>query len=170
MQLGIMLSLKLLKKYQYPVFIFFIPILIILVRYHDVRGSFFPDSYQFKQVSGVIDESSNEYASKGAGFNVRYKYEVSGQTYTSDRVGFSWKSSRDKEKIKALLDRFPIGKEVIVFYASNDPAFSVLEPNRNSKTEFVAVFCMLYAFGILVAYLTRKSITKTSSGRKKTRR
>lgn len=97
---GNMLSRKLLKTYKYPIFILQIPVLIVMVRYHDVRGSFFPESYEFRKASGVIEESSGSYASKGVGFNVTYSYEVFGKRYISNRVGFSWKAQGIKKKLR----------------------------------------------------------------------
>ncbi len=63
---------------------------------------------------------------------IKYQYEVEGRRQMGDRVSFGYLSSKDQAQ--AVVDRYPVGAEVKVFYNAISPEHSVLEPGRQETT------------------------------------
>jgi hypothetical protein len=58
--------------------------------------------------------------------NVRYVYVVNGKRFTSDRVLFMHRGM-SKKQTQEIVDRYPVGKIVDVFYNPDNTQASVLE-------------------------------------------
>jgi hypothetical protein len=88
-------------------------------------------SYVQKQVRSIKDSSKKPtYYPK-----VRYQYLVGGNRYTSDRISFSGgEGGEKKSEAEAVVDRYPSGQKVIVYYDPNDPQRAVLERGLIWKT------------------------------------
>ena len=57
---------------------------------------------------------------------IEYEYQVSGQNYRSDRIGYSIVGSSSDARV--FRDKYPVGKQVTVYYKPEDPSSAVLEP------------------------------------------
>ncbi len=68
----------------------------------------------------VLNESSNYR------FEVRYTYEVDGQTYLGDSYRYSPWGSSEASSFDELASRFPQGASVRVFYRPGSPGDAVL--------------------------------------------
>jgi hypothetical protein len=70
-------------------------------------------SYVQKQVRSIKDSSKKPtYYPK-----VRYQYSVGGKSYTGDRISFSGGDGGEKKsEAQAVVDRYPSGQQVIVYY------------------------------------------------------
>ena len=80
-----------------------------------------------------------------------------GWVYKSNRVGFGFKGSGKKETVDAIIERYPVGKEVVVYFDKNNPSFSVLEPDRNSRFDFILVLFIYLTCVVIVVFTLVKS-------------
>ena len=70
---------------------------------------------------------------------IRYEYVVDGKEFAAKRLGLedtpaSWRSYAD-----GIVARFPIGREVEIFYNPDDPSEALLEPRDAVKWGAMAV-------------------------------
>lgn len=146
------------KKHKEIILFLLLPFIILAVRFEDIRGSFFLNTIEFITTTGQISKSDISHGSKPRfRFNIKYQYQVAGQTYESTRVGFGFKGSDKKESVDLIINRYPAGQEVTVYFDKSNPSFSVLEPERNSKFGFILLLA-LYLMGVgLVIYALAKS-------------
>ncbi len=86
---------------------------------------------------------------------VRYAYEVAGQRYESERIRFGrfWESQNGA---RAILERFPVGSSVPVYYDPADPAIATLETTAASKFRLYSLsFAVLALAGMAVFMVYR---------------
>lgn len=62
------------------------------------------------------------------GATIVYEYVVAATTHTSDKVTFGDFSSSDSSHARGILERYPKGSRVTVYYDPADPGTAVLEP------------------------------------------
>ena len=61
--------------------------------------------------------------------NIEYKYRVDGLNYDGDRIQFGWPTStQDRQEVEAFLQRYPRGKQAVVYYNAKNPKFTALQP------------------------------------------
>lgn len=92
------------------------------------------------QANGEIDSAEVEVSSSDDGdtyfARINYTYYVQDEPYKSDRVYFgyggNWEMSSSGDGAYELVEEYPRGKEVIVYYDPDDPSMSVLEKRANS--------------------------------------
>lgn len=94
-------------------------------------------SPQWPAVSGVIErcdafphlqDPHQEGAHPQWRLALRYRYEVSGQTFTGNRLGAMARHYPDEAAVQAVCQRYPVGQRVQVFHDPAQPERSVLEP------------------------------------------
>lgn len=84
------------------------------------------------RTQGTIEESAKVYARPGRyltghyRYRVRYSYEVGGTRYTSTQVSYSLPNAEPE----AVVTRYSVGKDVVVYYDPMRPTLSVLEPDK----------------------------------------
>ncbi len=146
------------KEHKEILLFLLLPIIILAVRFDDIRGSFFLNTIEFIEADGEINKSDISHSSKPRfRFDIIYQYKVNGKSYESSRIGFGFKGSDKKENVDQIINRYPIGKKVAVYFDKSNPSFSVLEPERNSKFGFL-LLSVLYLMGVgLVIYTLVKS-------------
>ncbi len=107
------------------------------------------------ETSGVVRSSRVETSNSSAGikysFAVTYGYEVEGERYVGQRYRVSSMTSSDKKRPQALADAHPVGREVIVYYAPDQPERSVLERGISPMTW--ALFLFLSPFNAVAITL-----------------
>ena len=91
-------------------------------------------SLNWPETKGVIDEAVVDHYSTGGGAyadnaKISYSYNVEGKDYQGFRVGFLYDSSRNPA---GLVEKFPPGKTVEVYYEKSDPSNSVLSRGGGS--------------------------------------
>ncbi|QDU77337.1 hypothetical protein Pan97_44040 [Bremerella volcania] len=82
---------------------------------------------------------------------VKYQYDVEGKSYTSDRINFDLAGTRSsiRQEMTDVVDQYPAGADVKVFYDPSDPSQSCLEPGVKLGTGFLlGIACV--GFGGLV--------------------
>jgi len=147
-----------IKKHTDIIFVLLLPFIILAIRFDDIRGSFFLNTIEFIETKGHISKSDISHGSKPRfRFNINYKYQVNGQNYESSRIGFGFKGSDKKESVDLIINSYPVGKKVIVYFDKSNPSFSVLDPGRHSRFGFIFLLVLYFMFIGLVIYTFVKS-------------
>jgi hypothetical protein len=71
---------------------------------------------------------------------VNYQYQVEGKYYSCNRIAFGGVSGGKRSKAKRVVDRYPSGKKVTVYYNPQDPGIGVLNAG--------------FSWGALLAFLS----------------
>jgi len=82
-------------------------------------------------VESRLDQSTN-YSEDGPTVSysplVRYTYSVIGQPFTGEKITFGLTEAHSRSsKAQEVLNRYPLGKQVTVYYDPNDPSQAILE-------------------------------------------
>jgi len=80
------------------------------------------------------------------GATIQYKYTVDGQEFVGDRRTFSNVRTSSVRNTEKILERYPLGSSVDVFYDPDDPSSSVLETGVGAATYIL----LLVPIGFLV--------------------
>ncbi len=78
---------------------------------------------------------------------VGYRYIVEGKIYTCDRIAFGGKSGGKRSKAKAVVDEYPSGRQVTVYYNPRDPKIAVLKAGFSWGAILVALAGVVF-FGV----------------------
>ena len=78
---------------------------------------------------GKITTSEIFYQSKGWHFDIWYEYSIDGTLYKSDQVNYGYTGSSDKSFATSYVNKYSVGKSVIVYYDPIAHEKSVLEPD-----------------------------------------
>jgi hypothetical protein len=94
--------------------------------------------------------SDEDGTSTTYGAAVHYSYNVSGQEFQSTRRTFTDARTSSSKRAQRILERYPQGSSVTVYYRPDNPSMSVLEPGVGWFSYIVAIFVLgLFVFGIL---------------------
>tara|TARA_B100000767_G_C19519803_1_gene431955 strand:+ start:121 stop:645 length:525 start_codon:yes stop_codon:yes gene_type:complete len=139
---------------------------VLLFRYEDIRGGFFPETINLESTKGIITTSKVSFHAGSRGvsgyrFIVEYEFKVKDRKYVSDKVSYGNKHFREKLKAEEITNRYPIGKKVTVYYENNNPELSILEPKENSNNELLIALTIFGSFiifliGVLLVRLRNK--------------
>lgn len=101
-----------------------------------------------------------------AGAMMRYHYRVGGKDYEGDGFKIGGKSRAGGLIAKALIEKFPEGRAVDVYYDPADPARSALELKGRATTPTTIVFLVVFAAigGILTAHAIAGKMIMMSNG------
>lgn len=113
-------------------------------------------SRRWPSVDGVIASSTLEKV-KGEDEdafrrpNIGYSFSVDGESYYSAHLAFPSGGSERLKKANKIVEKYPVGKAVRVFYNPANPWESVLEPGEYSRTwDNVAVAIVFLFIGRVV--------------------
>ena len=86
----------------------------------------------YSTTEGIVEKSDMGYSSTGRGpqsrsVKISYRYSVGEKTYTSSLISHADPRGQLNESVDVILNRYPVGKNVEVFYDSTDPTIAVLE-------------------------------------------
>ncbi len=95
-----------------------------------------------KHIDRDLDNNSTDTTYSA---DISYDYLVDDQAYVNGSVHFGSMSSSDPSMARAMLQRYPVGKTVTVFYNPERPQQAVLEPG------VAGVAWVLPALGLLFA-------------------
>jgi hypothetical protein len=131
--------------------------LILVVRWHDVRGSHFTDIRSLATTQGTIvhaetDKHSGRYGTSYH-YDIKYEFYVGAERFRSDEVTFAGAGQKDQKSAQSYVERYRVGRRVTVYYDPSDPSFSVLEPSvrENFTLVFVSMIIGMAMFLVLVA-------------------
>ena len=77
---------------------------------------------------------------------VRYRYQVEGRTYESNRIMFGHLSTTDRNDAERFMSYFEIGKNVPVYMSRVHPHVSVVKPGVDNQIWFRIVWASFAAF------------------------
>ncbi len=79
---------------------------------------------------------------------VEYTYTVQGIAYRGKRIGFGTVISSTRTEAASIIERYPVGTVVNVYYDPHNPAEAVLEQKVGSQTGFLVLICICILLGI----------------------
>ena len=92
---------------------------------------------------------------------ILYAFSADGKYFTGDCVSFGDYSSNEPSYAYRLVNRYPEGKEVRVYYMPDNPKVCVLEPGIQTRAYIVpGLGLFLFVLGSLVAIFVRKVMRK----------
>lgn len=114
-------------------------------------------SLEWPQVSGVItsskvqsrrDDDGTSYSSE-----VTYDYTVDGEKMSGETVYFGdYVSSSSRSMASKTVRKYPVGKEIQVYYSPESPDECVIEPGTTWSSYFVLILGSIFGVvGLLVA-------------------
>jgi hypothetical protein len=83
---------------------------------------------------------------------VLYEYEVSGEKYSSNRIGYGDISTGSPAPAQDLVNQYPSGESVTVYVDPEDPSQSVLQPGVRGGTYFLPGMGLLFTLIGLILY------------------
>lgn len=98
--------------------------------------TFGPKKSEMQSVTGKIIKSyvekKHKYRSVYKGHNdfyprIQYEYEVDGQIYLAERIGFWNNAYNSQAKAETITNSYPVRKDVIVYYKKENPSEAFLE-------------------------------------------
>lgn len=116
------------------------------------------ESKKWPQTSGIITQSKvNSWIKEGDSkyeARINYNYEIDGKKYNSGKIRTSGSySGSNITRAKELVNEFPIGKNVDVFYDPEVPDSAILKPGVSGIDIIMVLFPLLF-FIIGIAVLT----------------
>ena len=99
--------------------------------------------------------SSRGYTTVNYMPKVSYEYQVNGQKYLGDGIGFGT-ATFGKKKADEIAAKYPQGAPVTVHYDPANPAKAVLETRSVGGGNFIALGIILIATGFMYLYILIK--------------
>ena len=126
-------------------------ILLFWVNYEDIRGSFFKENINYKKAGGLIIKSKYHYhpGKKSYEYFIEYSYEVNGKVFSNSNLNFDNQNYDSKEEAEKIINDYPVGKELVIFYEDGDPSISVIDPYTTSKVDIVYIIFTLFLLSII---------------------
>jgi len=135
---------------------------VVLSNWHDVKGLYVSDPASFRSAEGRIVSSSTYTVTRKRGtyyhYSIEYDFTVDGKSYRSDEVTFNHNYSLDEEFAQSYISKYPVGKQVTVYYDPHDPSFSVLEPEEKGDAAVVLLSLIISALVVALSsgYLLKR--------------
>lgn len=85
--------------------------------------------------------------------SISYKYRCQGKSYTSSRIGASKTISTNKDSSQKVLDKYPVGKEVVAYVNPKKPRDACLEPIGNEANFMYLASIGFPVIAIIVIYM-----------------
>ena len=113
----------------------------------------------------MVQNGNGPYTTSFYSPNVIYSYSVSGKNYTGNRLVLEYISSGEASA-ELLVNKYPVGTNVIVHYDAHNPGSSVLQSDvGNIGFYVVIVFGLVFsAVGVLALKSSRKKVAPYSMG------
>ena len=158
-------SFKLPQNIDGLALVLLLVVLILAYRdFGDLRGIVLSPVIEYKKTSGVVTVSGGEEKAVGKGqtrefAEIIYRYSVDGKTYESNQINYAG----DLYRVDYYLNKYPMGKNVSVFYSKTFPSISALEPDNLKVSSigwllFTTILLILYPkfLGPIITKLERK--------------
>ncbi|MGL4464721.1 MAG: DUF3592 domain-containing protein [Planctomycetia bacterium] len=111
-------------------------------------------SQSWPTAPGVVRASAVLLKADGYHLDFLYDYAVDGRRYESRRVSFGERRVASSDDVfEGVLDAYPVGVAVDVYYKPGEPAVAVLEPGVRLLAFWGLPFgALVVAFGLWTAY------------------
>jgi hypothetical protein len=107
----------------------------------------FVDVKILRQTNGQVLSSKIEPGGIYGGwrFNIAYRYKVGELEFVSNRVHFGYQAEDNSIYAQNYVKKYPVGKQIVVFYDPNEPGNAVLEPEVkwNGLLDFYLIIALL---------------------------
>ena len=124
------------------------------------------DSSDWPTAQGVVQRSSVEYhdSDEGGGTyhaEVMYEFTVDGATFSGNCVAFGDYGSSNPSHARRIVNKYPKGTAVNVYYMRENPEVCVLEPGLKGQTWFLPAFGLVFfVVGSLIAMFLPRALRK----------
>ena len=100
--------------------------------------------------SSIVDEDSD---SDGVTYRAEivYEYHLDGVKHSADVVVFGDYGASWSSHAEGIVDRYPVGKKVTVFYDPSNHDNAVLEPGTNFMVFFQPMFGLLFVVLLILS-------------------
>ena len=116
---------------------------------------------EWSTVQGVVQDSelSIRHARSSSGTSstqyrpkITFQYQVNGQSFSNDSIGFG-DGNMSRKKAEEKLAEYPKGAMVMVHYDPEDAAKSVLETKANSFVTNLVVGILTLVVGVVIVFI-----------------
>ncbi|NTV46848.1 MAG: DUF3592 domain-containing protein [Chlorobiales bacterium] len=140
----------------------------IVITYMGVRTLYYgSESESWPITTGRIKSSNMDYTAapkreqqeRSGSYHaeILYQFKVQGKIYSGDRIAFGGYGETGEEYVQKLLNRFPEGKLVRVYYKADDPEVCALQPGQKSEAWYIPIVGLAFVlFGTLAAVFLPK--------------
>lgn len=95
------------------------------------------------------DKKSTTYTA-----SVVFRYQVAGEKFEGDEIWFGQYSSSNRSEMQKLVNEYPVGQDVKVYYSPDDPSTAVLKPGAFTSSYMVYGIGMVFlVIGCLLALI-----------------
>jgi hypothetical protein len=91
---------------------------------------------------------------------LKYRYIVMGTTYENDNYNFILRWHNSKDQVISLLNQYPLGAKVDVYYKPIRPSISVLVPRVKPVQFLLLAACLFFFFGCIYVLVTQSGPTE----------
>lgn len=165
-QIAVLLLIPIIMAYVMSGILFPFLFYALIQDWPEIRGTYWIDSTQWQTTTGTILDGRiyDRYISRVGTryyYQIHYRYTVRDQAFESSQVTFTERGSVNPAFAEGYLSKYPVGKEIVVYYLPNDPAFAVLEPDQRGHYFGQLAFTLL---GLIcaISYLVDKAQTFAS--------
>ena len=100
-----------------------------------------------KVVSSSV-ESDHSSGGNGGGTTyqaeILYEFSVDGTIYNGNRVAYGDYGSSNPSHARNIVNQYPVGKELTVYYMPSEPEESLLEPGMQTQAWFLPGFGLVF--------------------------
>ncbi len=114
------------------------------------------DSKNWKQIPAVVESSRvlSHDSDDGTTYSVDilYRYEINGQAFKSNRYGFFSGSSSGFSAKQEVVDQYPVGRKITVFFNPKDPTAAVISRQVGAEwiIGIIPLIFILVGFGGMI--------------------
>jgi len=120
------------------------------------QGQIMASSVDRRRSSSSNGGSSTTYQAE-----ILYQYSVADTAFNSNRVAYGDYGSSSPSHARRIVNRYPVGKTVIVYYMPDNPEESLLEPGLQMQSWFLPGFGFIFfTVGSLMAVFLPKAMAK----------
>lgn len=117
-----------------------------------------------KVFKSSIDWSSDSDSSTGWRAQVAYTYSVGGTEMKGNRVSLGDYGSSNSSHAQGIVNRYPVGRDITVYYDPRNPATCLLEPGVQAVTYILPLLGLaFFAMGSLCFGLIIRSVVVGSA-------
>ncbi len=126
------------------------------VDWPSTQGTVVESSVERQRSSGSKGRSSTTYHAE-----ILYEFTVEGTTFNGDRVAYGDFGSSNPSHARSIVNRYPQGKNVSVYYMLGSPEECLLEPGLKGQSLFLPGFgIVFFVAGSLMAVFLPRAIRK----------
>ena len=122
-------------------------------------------SAEWPSTSGIITASSLQVryfkGMKGYYAAIRYRYRVADRDCEGDQISFNRVHAAVADAWQKVIDEYPVGKDVKVFYDPKNPSIAVLQPGLHGEIALLYKMTLLYIAGSGLALLMAISVRRS---------